>query len=153
MSDPSDVPAYLLNTTEAEDDDAFHRPDKLDQPFILCSLRGLLNVGSLVLLFGGILALFIAYPILAHFRNNHFNTPGYNIGGINGSGQVADLPGMQYLLDNDTPDSARKYTGTDGRSYDLVFSDEFNVDGRSFYPGDNAYWEGQDFHYWFVHCY
>ena len=30
----------------------------------------------------------------------------------------------------------------------LVFSDEFNEDGRSFYPGDDPYWEAEDLHYW-----
>jgi hypothetical protein len=30
----------------------------------------------------------------------------------------------------------------------LVFSDEFNTDGRSFYPGDDPYWEAADLHYW-----
>ena len=30
----------------------------------------------------------------------------------------------------------------------LVFSDEFNTDGRSFYPGDDPYWEAGDMHYW-----
>ena len=32
----------------------------------------------------------------------------------------------------------------------LVFSDEFNVDGRTFYPGDDPYWEAVDLHYWEV---
>ncbi len=30
----------------------------------------------------------------------------------------------------------------------LVFSDEFNEEGRSFYPGDDPYWEAVDLHYW-----
>jgi len=30
----------------------------------------------------------------------------------------------------------------------LVYSDEFNQEGRSFYPGDDPYWEAVDFHYW-----
>lgn len=30
----------------------------------------------------------------------------------------------------------------------LVFSDEFNVDGRQFYPGEDPFWTAQDFHYW-----
>lgn len=30
----------------------------------------------------------------------------------------------------------------------LVFSDEFNQDGRTFYPGDDPYWEAVDLHYW-----
>lgn len=31
---------------------------------------------------------------------------------------------------------------------ELVFSDEFNTDGRSFYSGDDPYWEAVDMHYW-----
>lgn len=31
---------------------------------------------------------------------------------------------------------------------ELVFSDEFEQEGRSFYPGDDPYWEGHDLHYW-----
>ena len=30
----------------------------------------------------------------------------------------------------------------------LIFSDEFNTDGRTFYPGDDPYWEAADLHYW-----
>jgi beta-glucan synthesis-associated protein KRE6 len=32
----------------------------------------------------------------------------------------------------------------------LVFSDEFDTDGRTFYPGDDPYWEAVDLHYWEV---
>lgn len=35
-----------------------------------------------------------------------------------------------------------------GEQLELVFSDEFNVDGRTFYPGDDPYWEAVDLHYW-----
>jgi len=30
----------------------------------------------------------------------------------------------------------------------LVFSDEFNLDGRTFYPGDDPYWGAENLHYW-----
>jgi len=30
----------------------------------------------------------------------------------------------------------------------LIFSDEFNTDGRTFYPGDDPYWEAADLNYW-----
>ena len=56
--------------------------------------------------------------------------------------------GMPQLVDPDTPDSAKTRTGFDGEEYELVFSDEFNVDGRTFYPGDDPYWEAVDLHYW-----
>ena len=42
---------------------------------------------------------------------------------------------MPELIDKDTPNDAKTRTGFDGQQYDLVFSDEFNVEGRSFYPG------------------
>lgn len=40
------------------------------------------------------------------------------------------------------------HTGFDGHPYNLVFSDEFEVAGRTFYPGDDPYWEAVDLHYW-----
>ena len=54
---------------------------------------------------------------------------------------------MPELIDIATPDSAKTRTGFDGQEYDLVFSDEFEVDGRTFYPGDDPYWEAVDLWY------
>lgn len=56
-----------------------------------------------------------------------FKGPGFNVGGINATGQVPDLPGMKLLVDKDTPDSAKSRVGTDGKTYTLVFSDEVSV--------------------------
>lgn len=38
----------------------------------------------------------------------------------------------------------------DGSEWQLVFSDEFNTDNRTFWPGDDPYWEAVDLHYWQV---
>ena len=47
----------------------------------------------------------------------------------------------------DTPSDAHTLTDfRDGKSWQLVFNDEFNVDGRSFYPGDGPYLEAVDLH-------
>ena len=54
---------------------------------------------------------------------------------------------MPQLIDRDTPDSAKTRTGFDGQEYELVFSDEFNTDGRTFYPGDDPFWEAADLWY------
>jgi beta-glucanase (GH16 family) len=54
---------------------------------------------------------------------------------------------MPQLIDPDTPPAARSRTGFDGEEYSLVFSDEFNVEGRSFYPGDDPFWEAVDLWY------
>lgn len=54
---------------------------------------------------------------------------------------------MPQLVDPETPDSAKTRTGFDGQEYELVFSDEFNTDGRTFYPGDDPFWEAVDLWY------
>ena len=46
-------------------------------------------------------------------------------------------------VDPDTPDAARSLV-RDGVRYTLAFSDEFNVDGRTFADGDDALWTGLD---------
>jgi beta-glucan synthesis-associated protein KRE6 len=60
------------------------------------------------------------------------------------------MPGNWGLIDLDTPQSAytRNSFQNPGDVWDLVFSDEFNTDGRTFYPGDDPYWEAADLHYW-----
>ena len=55
---------------------------------------------------------------------------------------------MPDLIDKDTPHSALTRTGFDGHEYTLVFSDEFEKAGRTFYPGDDPYWEAVDLWYW-----
>ena len=42
----------------------------------------------------------------------------------------------------------RKKSYIDGSDMTLVFSDEFNQDGRTFYPGDDPFWEAVDLQYW-----
>ena len=74
---------------------------------------------------------------------------GFNLGGINATGQLPVIPGNRGLIDVDTPKEA--YTKQSYMSSDileLVFSDEFNTEGRSFYPGDDPYWEAPSLHYW-----
>lgn len=53
------------------------------------------------------------------------------------------------MIDLDTPKELyyKKNLHSD-KDWKLVFSDEFNVEGRSFYPGDDPYWEAVDLHYW-----
>jgi beta-glucan synthesis-associated protein KRE6 len=58
---------------------------------------------------------------------------GYNLGGINATGQLMQT--SFSLIDRDTPTSAyTKVSPVDGQTMNLVFSDEFEVEGRSFYP-------------------
>lgn len=59
------------------------------------------------------------------------------------------MSGNWALIDVDTPLEARtKKDYKDGKDWQLIFSDEFNRDGRTFYPGDDPYWEAVDLQYW-----
>lgn len=155
---PNDLPpgtrGYGWSAKDIEADDAMHTPDpirdaQLDRQFTIFSARGWLNLGAIVILIGGLITLFAVYPIVSFFSQPRAASSGFNLGGINGSGQVPDLPGLSSLIDADTPQSALSKVGLhDGQTYKLVFSDEFNTDGRTFYPGDDPYWEAVDLNYW-----
>lgn len=60
------------------------------------------------------------------------------------------MTGNFGLIDNDTPKSAYSRPSWNSGQPDLqlVFSDEFNAPGRTFYPGEDPYWEAVDLHYW-----
>lgn len=123
-----------------EDDDGLHDWKKESRPHALSS-RGVLNALTLLLLVVGLVALFAGYPIISHFEKLYdaSNKGGFNLGGTNGSGQVPDLP-LFTLVDPDTPPSAlTRISAADGASYHLVFSDEFQKEGRTFWPGDDPF--------------
>ncbi|KAF7981670.1 hypothetical protein HWV62_32212 [Athelia sp. TMB] len=131
-----------------EADDELHQPDPKSKSFgrgNIFSDRGCLNLGCLLILVVGLVTL------LWH----KWNGPGefhqltwIRVSYIR-SYQVPSM-GNWGLIDIDTPTSA--YTTTslsgDGVEMELVFSDEFNTDGRTFYAGDDPYWEAVDLHYW-----
>ncbi|KAI0321949.1 beta-glucan synthesis-associated [Amylostereum chailletii] len=151
--DPSRWGANVSPDVREADDD-MHNPDVRSHrtnrdPFVLSS-RGLANIGCLAFLCIGILTLFAGYPIISYFTRRQQETFGaFNLGGTNASGQVPDISGKFGLIDPETPREAytkSAFTGSD--SMELVFSDEFNTDGRTFYPGDDPYWEAVDLHYW-----
>jgi len=101
--------------------------------------RGLANLGCLAILGLGLLALFAGYPIISYSRDLQKHEGLALALGVNASGQV---PLMTYgnwgLIDADTPQDAYSIKDLrDGNEWELVFSDEFNIDGRSFYPGDD----------------
>lgn len=53
----------------------------------------------------------------------------------------------QNMVDEDTPETALTRKSMNGEDWELVFSDEFNAEGRTFYPGMDQFWEGADLHY------
>jgi hypothetical protein len=149
------VPQYVWDTRDPDLDDPLHNPDPirdaaLEKSFTIFSTRGWLNASALVFLLIGLIVLFVGYPVYAEYSRKRYDSGGFNLGGINGTGQIPKFPNMPGLIDTDTPSSAYSRTGSDGKTYNLVFSDEFNIDGRTFWPGDDPFWEAADLHYWCV---
>ncbi|KAK0501521.1 glycoside hydrolase family 16 protein [Armillaria luteobubalina] len=158
-----------LSMNYREPDDALHNPTVrggkiVDDETISFSKRGIANVGCLMILCLGLLALLsvpfsvavaainrnrnsVAYPVLTYVQEQTSSLSSSNLG-VNASGQVPEM-GNFGLIDLDTPEDAYTFTSwRDGSEWQLVFSDEFETDGRTFYPGDDPYWEAVDLHYW-----
>ncbi|CAG8449491.1 12000_t:CDS:2 [Ambispora leptoticha] len=133
-----------------EPDDDLHNPAEVitgkDRKCVLFSKRGCLNGGALALILFGILGLFAAYPVYTAIKNAQTSkststTP-------NGGKLKAKAAIPVNFIDPDTPSWAKSKRSSDGKDYKLVFSDEFNKDGRTFRPGDDPFWEAVDLHYW-----
>jgi hypothetical protein len=108
-----------------------------------------MNLGCLFMILVLLVVLFAGYPIISTLREKSLGSMGaYNTGGLNSTGQVPQLNQFD-LIDPDTPMDAYSWTSFEtGEKWDLVFSDEFEREGRTFYPGDDPYWEAVDLHYW-----
>ncbi|GAA5823315.1 hypothetical protein JCM11251_007563 [Rhodosporidiobolus azoricus] len=113
------------------------------------SFTGFLNLLALFCITAALVILFAGYPLLDYAQRATAKTYGaYGLGGTNSTGQVPEIPGLPTMIDKATPKEALTKTGYDGKKYVLQFSDEFEVEGRTFWPGDDPYWEAVDLHYW-----
>ncbi|KAI7955156.1 hypothetical protein MJO28_005556 [Puccinia striiformis f. sp. tritici] len=119
--------------------------------FTLWSPRGWLNICALLIMVCGLMMLFAGWPILSYFKEHSLRDLVSGFGGqknLGGYMRAPTIPSFRELIDPDTPRAARHRVGADGEEYELVFSDEFNVDGRTFWKGDDPFWEAADQHYW-----
>ncbi|KAL8651257.1 MAG: hypothetical protein Q9226_004780 [Calogaya cf. arnoldii] len=142
----------LLFPEDIEKDDWLHNPDPDEKEKRECDVftkRGFMNVGGLAMITVGILILFIGYPILTFVQTSTTDKdPCKNNPDCINVGDVQLLKNIRRgLIDPDTPKSALSKKAPDGKTLDLVFSDEFNKDGRTFYPGDDPFWTAVDLWY------
>lgn len=159
---PSNTPwysAFPLRPDEKEEDDYLHNPDpiedaKADNVFKF-DRRGALSLCSLASLILGFLCLFVLLPVLSFTGNTVHSSP-YKRPDTSQPSPSQILTshkfqnpkaGRSSLVDPDTPSSARTRKATNGKTYNLVFSDEFNQPNRTFYPQDDQFWEAPDIWY------
>ncbi|KAF7327601.1 GH16 domain-containing protein [Mycena kentingensis (nom. inval.)] len=141
-----DPAAWGSNVSYPEPDDALHDPRGDHHTHNVFTGRGLQNVGCIFLLCLCIVGLFLGYPLTTFL----IRPPTVQDRHVNATGQVPQMPGNWGLIDEKTPKEFYKIHGyhDPGDTLELVFSDEFETAGRSFYPGDDPYWEAVDLHYW-----
>ena len=167
--------SFPLTLEEKEDDDFIHNPDpeeeaRLDRERMWSDIKHMNSrsffglIGVLVLLGAGIV-IFIVLPVLTytgavhHPAHNDAHKSGSSSSSSSSSGSSSGderLSLYRYptlaavrtsLIDPDTPSSANTRKALDGSKWQLVFSDEFNADGRTFYDGDDQFWTAPDIHY------
>ena len=152
---------FILYNNEVEADDKFHMPADDDDETYKAKLSDYFDRRSIVSTIGGIflvlglLCIFIVLPVLTFTTNVANPNAGKYV--INTGPAWAHVNNNTYpllqnirkgLIDPDTPASAMTRASTfDGSALQLVFSDEFNDNNRTFYPGDDPYWTGADLWY------
>ncbi|KAJ6135564.1 hypothetical protein N7512_000724 [Penicillium capsulatum] len=142
----------LLFPEDVEKDDYLHNPDPgdVERDCDICNRRGIVNVGGLAVLTIGLLVLFIGYPVITWvagvMKGDHSCDPAdYSCL------EVGDRPILHNirkgLIDPDTPKEAMTKKNLDGKEWKLVFSDEFNMPGRTFYDEDDPFFQAVDLWY------
>lgn len=148
--------AFPLHIDEKEADDYIHNPDPIldaqyDRKCQKLDRKGWQFLAALMCLILGGIALFIIYPVLTYTGLTDADT------NRNVTVQTIELLSpYEYntlsairtsLIDSDTPSDVRSFSAYDGSKWNLVFSDEFNKEGRTFYEGDDQFWTAPDIHY------
>ncbi|KZV63644.1 glycoside hydrolase family 16 protein [Peniophora sp. CONT] len=138
-----------------EPDDHLHNPDprrdkRNDGGGTLFTFRGIANLGCLAIVAFAIIGLFGAYPIASHFTRKAQTTNKQVSLGLAVTRSRPSRTRTSGMIDPDTPDSAKTIPSNNdtSKTLQLIWSDEFNIDGRTFYPGDDPYFEALDIYYW-----
>lgn len=155
---------FPLYMDEKEIDDYLHNPNpeeeaKLDKRRILEDLRymdtrSFVGFAGLLTVFLGAMAVFIVLPALTftgYVSHSEGTVPPHGYVTIKEYLTEYQYPQLgairTSLIDPDTPLSAYTKKSMNGSTWQLVFSDEFNAEGRTFYEGDDQFWTAPDFHY------
>ena len=149
--------SFPLDINDKEADDHLHNPDpiqdaKYEKNRFWYDLkngdsRSRLGIAGFVFLLAAAIAVFVVLPSLTYTGvTDHKAVPLTYL--ILTQYKYPTLSAIrQSLIDPDTPLDARTIEARDGSDWSLVFSDEFNVVGRTFYEGDDQFFTAPDLHY------
>ncbi|KAK9453198.1 beta-glucan synthesis-associated [Dipodascopsis uninucleata] len=144
------VSSFPIHMDEKEPDDYMHNPDPIldssDYKKLRLDARGISGFTTLFVMVAGALAVFVVLPVLT-FTGKAYNDSSPDVEEVLTTHTFGILGAIRTsLIDPDTPKDAYTSTGLNGKMK-LVFSDEFNQEGRSFYSEEDQFWEAVDLHY------
>ncbi|CUM67684.1 uncharacterized protein PRCAT00005386001 [Priceomyces carsonii] len=152
--------SFPLHIDEKEQDDYLHNPDPIrdaeyDKNRFIYDLKNMDKrsmggfLGVIFLLVAAVMV-FIILPVLTYSGITHHYVPQtYEV-----------LTHYKYpilsairtsLIDPDTPPSEYTRKNKNGDEWKLVFSDEFDAEGRTFYEGDDQFFTAVDLNYGATH--
>lgn len=143
--------SFPLHLDEKEADDYLHNPDpildaKYNKRCQKLDRRGWASVIAFIVLVLGILMVFIVLPVLTFSGATDPKKP--EVVEILTQYTYPQLSAIRTsLVDPDTPEDAHTRLTQAGDEWQLVFSDEFAVEGRTFYDGDDQFFQAIDFNY------
>lgn len=152
---PQGMPIFYPNIDEKEDDDSLHNPDLFEnvapgfrECCSHCSWRFIFTFMCFILLMIGPAILFIVWPVVAYSRFGRYRSH------VEPPEKITEFTHpilgaiRTALIDPDTPNYAMTRDSVLGNGkLKLVFSDEFNKDGRTFYENEDQFWQAMDLHY------
>ncbi|KAH3684549.1 hypothetical protein WICPIJ_004439 [Wickerhamomyces pijperi] len=150
--------SFPLLLEEKEADDYLHNPDPVadaeyEKNRFMSDLkngdkRTISGLIGLVFLLGGLACVFIVLPVLTYSGITEHNKPTVNVYELLTLYEYPTLGAIRTsLIDPDTPSEALTKNTRTGETWKLVFSDEFNAEGRTFYDGDDQFWTAPNIHY------
>ncbi|KAG5422218.1 KRE6 [Candida metapsilosis] len=148
--------SFPLSIEDKEPDDYLHNPDPVvdaeyeKNRFLYDlknidkrSLGGLLGVIFLAIV---VIVVFILLPVLTYSgATQPYRPQSYEVLTQYEYPMLSAI--RQSLVDPDTPEDALTLESKSGDKWTLVFSDEFNAEGRTFYDGDDQFFTAPDIHY------
>lgn len=156
---------FPLYMDEKEIDDDMHMPQPDDDARFKPTARQLFardrlwSLFGMLLMFVGLLCIFILLPVLSYTGAYDYSYPYHSGKPDNAFEHVqpwAEVNKLKYqllknirtgLIDPETPKSAMTRKSFLGEDLVLVFSDEFTKPNRTFYEGDDPFWTAPDFWY------
>ncbi|OBA24246.1 beta-glucan synthesis-associated [Metschnikowia bicuspidata var. bicuspidata NRRL YB-4993] len=148
--------SFPLHIDEKEEDDFLHNPDPIadaeyEKNRFMHDMkhmdrRSFYGLLGFIVFFIFAVMIFVVLPVLTYTGiTEGYTAESYEV--LTSYEYPLSAAIRTSLIDPDTPSSARTKTSITGEEWVLTFSDEFNAEGRTFYDGDDQFFQAVDMNY------